>query len=252
MKSIWLAAFLTTTSLAAATADFAGTWKVDYAGPPRTGPKTIGSMVLAFTVDGERVTGIAQIGSWPGVAPINGRADGDQISFTARGYLSSTTGIPTCRLEGTLSGGELVIRLIQNPRGPGSGDVWPYRGGKLDDGAAKAAKMKALGFLTRPRRAFPQFPDSNVADPLTQEQLADYPVLDAQKEAQVRKLASMVEEWEKAKTSGARTFTDALSAPELDRLAAFYSSPIGQSLVATAQHGEVEIHTTVAQFVARK
>src|SRR4051794_23857195 len=106
MKSLWVATLLTATTLAAAPADFAGTWKVKYQGPPMTGPKTIGSMILAFTVEGDRVTGIAHLGLWPGVAPIaDGKIDGDRISFTARGYLSSSTGIPTCRLEGTLSGG---------------------------------------------------------------------------------------------------------------------------------------------------
>jgi hypothetical protein len=255
MRSIWVATLLTATSLAAVPVEFAGTWKVRYSGPPMTGPKTIGSMILAYTVDGDRVTGIAHIGSWPGVAPIaNGKVDGGQISFTARGYLSSTTGIPTCRLEGTLSGGELVIRLstIQNPGGPGSGGVWEYRGGKIDDGAAKAAKMEALGFLSRPRRAYPQFPDSNVADPLTPKQLADHPALDAEREDQARKLSRMVEEWEKARNNDAQAFFEGLSAPELDHLLAFYNSPLGQSLVATTPHGEAEIQTTVAQFVARQ
>jgi hypothetical protein len=99
MRSIRVATLLTGTGLAAAPADFAGTWKVKYAGPPGTGPKTIGSMILAFTVDGDRVTGIAHIGVWLGVAPItNGKVEGAQISFTAMGYLSSTTGIPTFRL----------------------------------------------------------------------------------------------------------------------------------------------------------
>ena len=252
---IWLATLLTATCLAAAPADFAGTWRVKYIGPPMSGPKTIGSMILAFTVDGDHVNGIAHIGSWPGFAPIaNGKVEGDQISFTARGYLSSTTGIPTCRLEGTLSGGELLIRLstIQNPGGPGSGGVWEYRGGKLDDGAAKAEKMEALAFLSRPRRAYPQFPDSNVADPLTVKQLADHPALDAEREDQARKLSRMVEEWEKARTDAVQAFSEGHSAPELDRLVAFYSSPLGQSLVATTPHREAEIQTKVAQFVARQ
>lgn len=256
MGSIWVATLLTATSLAVAPADFAGTWKVKYGGPPMTGPKTIGSMILAFTVDGDRVTGMAHIGSWPGVAPIaNGKVAGDQISFTARGYLSSTTGIPTCRLEGTLSDGELVIRLstIQNPGGPGSGGGWEYRGGKLDDGAAKAAKLEALAFLSHPRRAYPEFPDSNGADPLTAKQLADHRALDAERQDRARKLSRMVEEWEKDRTTNdTQTFSEGLSAPELDRLVAFYNSPLGQSLVATTPHGEVEIQTTVAQFVARE
>src|ERR1035438_7482491 len=114
MKSILATTLLTATSLAAAPADFAGTWKVRYAGPPMTSPKTIGSMIFAITIDGDHVRGMAHIGSWPGVAPIaDGKVEGDRISFTARGYLSSATGSPTCLLEGTTSGSDLVIHLSQ-------------------------------------------------------------------------------------------------------------------------------------------
>ncbi len=251
--SIWIATLLTASSLAAMPADFAGTWKVEYAGPPMTGPKTIGSMILAFSVDGDRLSGMANIGSWPGVAPIaNGRMDGEQISFTARGYLSSTSGIPTCRLEGTLSGWQLVIRLstVQNPGGPGSGSVWEYRGGRLDDGAAKAAKMAALTFLSQPRRAYPEFPDSNLADPLTPQQRANYPALDAGRADQARKLSQIVEEWERAGSHPAKAFAEGLSALDLDRLVAFYNAPLGQSLLATTPHSQADIRSAVAQFVA--
>src|ERR1039458_5567047 len=135
MKSILATTLLTATSLAAAPADFAGTWKVKYAGPPMTGPKPIGSMIFAITIDGDHVSGMAHIGAWPGVAPIaDAKVEGDRISFTARGYLSSTTGIPTCLLEGTMSSGELVIQLsqIKSIWGPGAGGAYAYRGGKLD------------------------------------------------------------------------------------------------------------------------
>ena len=253
MKLLWVATLLTAASLAAAPADFAGTWKVKYTGPPMTGPKTIGSMILALTVNIGRVTGIAHIGSWPGIAPVaNGTVHGDRISFTARGYLSSTTGIPTCRLEGTLSGGELVIRLstIHNPGGPGSGGVWEYRGGKLDDPASKAAGMEALEFLSRRRPVLLQFPDSSAAEPLTPKQLAGRPALNPAMEDQARKLSRLVQDWEKARTNAAQAFFEAHSAADLDRLIAFYSSPLGQSLVATSPHGEAEIRTTVAETVA--
>ncbi len=110
MKSIWITSLLTATSLVAAPADFAGTWKVKYTGPPMTGPKTIGTMIFAITIDGDHVRGMAHIGSWPGIAPIaDGKVEGDRVSFTARGYLSSTTRRPTCLLDGTMSGGSLVV-----------------------------------------------------------------------------------------------------------------------------------------------
>jgi hypothetical protein len=85
MTSIWVTTLLTATCLAAAPADFAATWKVKYTGPPMTGPKSIGSMILAFTVEGDRVSGIAHIGTWPGVAPITDvKVEGDKISFIAK------------------------------------------------------------------------------------------------------------------------------------------------------------------------
>ena len=255
MKWISIAALLTASGLAAAPADFAGTWNVKYVGAPRTGPKTIGSMILALKVDGDRVTGIVHIGSWPGIAPISdGVVTDDQISFTARGYLSSTTGIPTCLLEGTLRGGELVIHLstIQNPGGPGSGGIWDYRGGKVDDTAARAAQIEALTFLSRPRRDFPGYAEPNVVDPLTPAQLAARPVLDADRAEQARKLSSMVAQWEKAKSGDAQAFADGLGARELDSLVVFYSSPLGQSLVATTPHGDAEIQTTMAQFIGQR
>jgi hypothetical protein len=255
MKSIWVTTLLTATSLAAAPADFAGTWKVKYAGPPMTGPKTIGSMIFAITIDGDHVSGMAHIGAWPGVAPIaDGKVEGDRISVTARGYLSSTTGIPTCLLEGMMSGGELVIHLsqIKSIGGPGAGGVYEYRGGKIDDAAAKAAKIEALTFLSQPRRAYPEFPDPNAADPLTAEQLADHPVLNAARQEQAHKLADTVEHWEKTKNYAPQAFSEGINGTELDRVVAFYNSPLGQSLLATSPHGNADIQTTVAQFVARQ
>ena len=253
MKYGWVATLLMAGSLAAAPADFAGTWKIEYAGPPKTGPKTIGSVILSFLVDRDRVTGIAQIGSWPGVAPIaNGKVEGDRISFTARGYLSSTTGIPTCLLEGTLSGGELAIKLstIQNSGGPGSGAVWDYRGRKLDGDASKAAKLEALAFLSRPRRAYPQFPDSEVSAPLASGQLARRPAFDPARAGDALKLSAMIQRWEKTKASPSQLLSEGLTPLDLDRLMAFYSSPLGQSFVATAPRDEVTIQYAAAQFVA--
>lgn len=255
MKSIWITTLLTATSLAAAPADFAGTWKVKYAGRPDTGPKTIGSMIFAITIDGDHLSGMAHIGVWPGVAPIAaGKVVGDRIAFTARGYLSSTSGIPTCLLEGMMSGGDLVVHLslIESAGGPGAGGVYEYRGGKLDDAGAKAAKIEALTFLARPRRAYAEFPDPNAAGPLTAEQLAEHPGLNAARREQAHRLADMVEQWEKTKNYAAQGLPEAVNGTELDRLVAFYNSPLGQSLVATSAHGDAEVQTAVAQFIARQ
>lgn len=118
--------------------------------------------------------------------------------------------------------------------------------------AAKAAKIEALTFLSRPRRAYPEFPDPNAADPLTAEQLALYPALNAARQEQAHELAGMVEQWEKTKNNAPQAFWEGINGTELDHLLAFYNSPLGQSLVATSPRGGAEIQTTVAQFVARQ
>jgi len=260
MTSIWVATLLTAATLAAAPADFAGNWKVKYAGPPMTGPKTIGSMILALNVDDDRVTGMVQLGAWPGVAPVtDGKIDGDKISFTARGYLTSTTGIPTCKIEGVLSKGELVVRLtsIHNGGGPVGRGEWEYRGGQVDEVEARKALTSALTFLSQARRHSPCpaqmrpdacYPEDYEPEPLTVERLAIHPTLDAGKEGEARKLSGMVEQWEKVR---APSFAEGLSTAELDRLVGFYNSPLGQSLVA-APHGEAEIRTLAAQYVAAR
>ena len=101
MKYIWLAALFVGTALTAVPADFAETWKLRFTGPT--------------------VTGTARIGVWPGDAPItDGKVDGDHLTFTATGHLSSTTGIPTCQLDATLHGDEMILLLsaIKNAGGP--------------------------------------------------------------------------------------------------------------------------------------
>lgn len=89
IKLQWILMLLACVLLTAAPANISGKWEVSYDGPPRTGPKTIGSMLLDLHVDGKVVTGMVQIGIWPGEAPIaDGRIDGDRITFTATGHLS--------------------------------------------------------------------------------------------------------------------------------------------------------------------
>jgi hypothetical protein len=121
---------------AATLADATGWWKVAYAGPPKTGPKTVGSMLLDLKVEGNVVTGAVTIGSWPGEAPIDDgklehRPEGDQITFTATGHLSSTTGIPTCKFVVTMHDDEMFVTLtaIKNAGGPlQPGREYEYRG----------------------------------------------------------------------------------------------------------------------------
>ena len=148
-----------------------------------------------------------------------------------------------------MSGGELVVHLSLD-----AGGAYEYRGGKLDDAAAQAAKIDALTFLSQPRRAYPEFPGSNpnAADPLTAEPLAAHPAPNAAIEEQAHKLADMVGEWERTKNHAPEALSDGIDGTELDRLVAFYNSPLGQSLVATSPHGDAEIQMAVAQFLARQ
>jgi hypothetical protein len=72
---------------------------------------------------------------WPGDAPIaDGKVDGDRITFTATGRLTSTTGIPTCRFVVTVHGDEMVLTMsvVANPGGPiGSGVAYEYKGKRI-------------------------------------------------------------------------------------------------------------------------
>jgi hypothetical protein len=121
MKLILLLILLASMALAGSPANITGTWKLQFAGPRERGPKTVGSIILDLSVDGDNVTGLAHIGSWPGEAPIaDGKIDGDRITFTATGHLDSTTGIPTCKFEVTVHGAEmrLTMTAVKNPGGP--------------------------------------------------------------------------------------------------------------------------------------
>ena len=242
MKWILSAVFVAAIPAFASGADFAGTWKVTYAGAASPAPKTIGSMIFDFKINGGEVVGLAHIGVWPGLAPIaEGKVDGDHISFTATGYLPSTTGTPTCRIEGTLSGDDLVIELstIRNPGGPGSGGVYEYRGGRLDAAAARTEKLRALATLSV-HREFPRdlYPDVEPQPP------TDF---DAALKARAPQLAANITAWElvKPRQSEAESFSD----QDLDDLIAFYNSSAGQAMIK-AQPPAVE--TALAAFLARQ
>jgi Uncharacterized protein conserved in bacteria (DUF2059) len=242
MKWILSAVFVAAIPAFASGADFVGTWKVTYAGAASSAPKTIGSMIFDFKINGGEVVGLAHIGVWPGLAPIaEGKVDGDHISFAATGYLPSTTGTPTCRIEGTLSGDVLVINLsqIRNPGGPGAGGVYEYRGGRLDAAAARAEKLQALATLSVHR----EFSRSLYPD-VEPQQPTDF---DAVLKARASQLAAHISAWElvKPRQSEAESFSD----QDLDDLIAFYNSPAGQAMIK-AQPQAVE--TALAAFLARR
>ena len=141
IRPVWIAILLVSMALTAPASDVAGLWKVRFSGPPRRAPKTVGSMILDLTVDGDQVAGTVRIGTWPGEAPIaDGKIEGERITFTATGYLSSTTGIPTCQFVATVHGDEMTVTMtaIRNPGGPlAPGAVYEYNGTKSSQEARK-------------------------------------------------------------------------------------------------------------------
>jgi hypothetical protein len=89
-----------------------GTWKAVFLNP-ESEPKSCAAMVLNLEANGEKLTGMAHAGSWPGDAPItNGKIDGDRISFTVIGRLPSSTGIPKMTFTGTLSGKLVDLTMV--------------------------------------------------------------------------------------------------------------------------------------------
>jgi hypothetical protein len=96
--------------LSASASDVAGTWKVVWSGGAKT--KTIGSIILILKTEGDHVTGTARLGLWPGDAPItDGKVEGSQITFTATGHITSTSGIPTCQAVATVHGEQMDLKL---------------------------------------------------------------------------------------------------------------------------------------------
>jgi len=137
MRSNWALILLAAFMLNATPSGSTGAWKVVFAGDPRTGPKTIGSIILDLKVEGTVVTGKVRIGSWPGEAPItDGRVENEHITFTATGNLSSTTGIPTCQFDVTTQNDEMRVTMtaIKNAGGPlAPGRDYHYVGGRIPD-----------------------------------------------------------------------------------------------------------------------
>lgn len=129
----WAPVLIALLTLNASAADVTGHWKVVYSGPSQ-GPKTVGSIVLDLKNEGSAVTGTVKIGVWPGEAPVaDARLEGDHLTFTATGHLSSTTGIPTCRIDATIKGDQMVLTLtaIRNGGGPLGPDYpFAYTGGR--------------------------------------------------------------------------------------------------------------------------
>ena len=106
------AVLLLSTATRLSAADLSGSWKLYSTWPDGPGAKMLGDIVLDLKVDGDKVTGVTHLASWPGDAPVaNGKIDNGRITFTATGRLTSSTGIPTCRFEVTVNGEEMTAAM---------------------------------------------------------------------------------------------------------------------------------------------
>lgn len=111
-------------ALAAMTASAAGldgNWKAVFTCPVGERPKTVSEMIFQLNVKGDKITGTAHIGSWPGDAEISeGTVDGDHFSFTVvghypwsggRGGVLMASGYPKLVFTGTLNGDDMKLHV---------------------------------------------------------------------------------------------------------------------------------------------
>lgn len=147
MKLILLAlAYLTLYSCSAAAAEIDGTWKATFTCPIGQQPKTVSEMLFDLHVNGNKITGTAHIGSWPGDAEISdGSLDGEYITFTVIGHKPwtrgwngvLTSGYPKMIFTGTVSADQITITLnwdsILTTGGEEKGHVYPMKAMKVSE-----------------------------------------------------------------------------------------------------------------------
>jgi hypothetical protein len=105
----------------ASAADLNGTWKAVFLGDPGTWPKMVAFMTFDLKTDGNEVTGMAHMSSWPGNAPLSeGKFEGDRITFTAVGNSpwrsggpqTSASGFPKLTFTGTVHGDTIDFDVV--------------------------------------------------------------------------------------------------------------------------------------------
>ena len=88
------------------------TWEAVFTGPVGPRPKMFGKVLLDVKAEDGRITGTAEAGKWPGLAPISeGTIDGNRVSFTVIGQRGSTTGFPRMVFEGTVQGDKMTLTM---------------------------------------------------------------------------------------------------------------------------------------------
>ncbi len=99
-------------------ADITGTWTAVFGSP---GPKAVSEVILHLTAEGERLRGNAHLGSLGKAAVVDGKVDGDRISFTIypnghwrNQYASGEEagGVAKLIFNGTLQGSDIKFTLI--------------------------------------------------------------------------------------------------------------------------------------------
>jgi hypothetical protein len=119
MKHLTL--LLAATALQAHAADLTGTWKAVFTGPLMDRPKMVSEMIFDLKTDGDKLTGTAHIGNWPGDGPVlDGKIAGDRFSFTfigkspwtSGGPEGNASGLPRLTFRGTLQGNEMKLTAI--------------------------------------------------------------------------------------------------------------------------------------------
>jgi hypothetical protein len=97
----------------------AGQWRAVFANPgdPKN-PKMFTEVILDLTVDGTKLTGTAEMPTWPGLAPIaDGKIDGDTFSFTWTGLLPANANgrivYPSMTFIGAVEGDSMQLTMIE-------------------------------------------------------------------------------------------------------------------------------------------
>ncbi|MBN9662978.1 MAG: hypothetical protein J0H49_32570 [Acidobacteria bacterium] len=122
MKFLLTAIILAALASAASPADVDGIWRAEFLGPVGDQPKMDNDIRFELRAQGQKLTGKAHFGNWPGDAPVvDGKIEGDRISFTLYGNVPwkleqaghlIATGLPKLIFTGTVIGQEMKLTLL--------------------------------------------------------------------------------------------------------------------------------------------
>lgn len=150
MRFVRLILLLAAMALGAPAADIAadinGIWKAVFTGPLGERPKMVSEMIFDLHAAGNKLTGKAHMGDWPGDAPvIEGKIEGDRFSFTAIGSspwraggpMGQASGLPKLTFTGTVQGREMQLTLVWDSvmlyGNPGKAQELEMKGKKTSD-----------------------------------------------------------------------------------------------------------------------